>query len=90
LPDELIREVKAGRYPERTVKDLVADFIRQELGMAPHGQAEKRPLSSKVKMGGKRPAGNPVRAKRSRNPNARARTANRNGGEFAACRASSR
>jgi len=52
LPDELIREVKLRAVVQRrTVKDLVADFIRQGLGMAPRGKAEKRPASSKVKIG---------------------------------------
>jgi len=53
LPDELIREVKLRAVVQRrTVKDLVAEFIRHGLGMAPLGRAEQRPSSSKVNIGG--------------------------------------
>jgi hypothetical protein len=52
LPDELIREVKLRAVVQRrTVKDLVAEFIRQGLGMPPRGAAEKRPTSARVKIG---------------------------------------
>jgi plasmid stability protein len=52
LPDELIREVKLRAVVQRrTVKDLVAEFLRQGLGLPPLGQAEKRLASSKVKIG---------------------------------------
>ena len=44
LPDELIREVKLRAVVQRrTVKDLVAEFLRQGLGMETTGQ---KPLSS--------------------------------------------
>ncbi|MFZ4774133.1 MAG: hypothetical protein ACOYM3_02140 [Terrimicrobiaceae bacterium] len=44
LPDELIREVKLRAVVQRrTVKDLVAEFLRQGLGMETIGQ---KPLSS--------------------------------------------
>jgi plasmid stability protein len=50
LPDELIREVKLRAVVQRrTVKDLVAEFLRQGLGMAPVGQ--KPPASSMVEIG---------------------------------------
>lgn len=46
LPDELIREVKLRAVVQRrTVKDLVAEFLRQGLGMTPAGQ---KPLTSSV------------------------------------------
>ena len=52
LPDELIREVELRAVVQgRTVKDLVAEFLRQGLGMAPLGRAKKRPASSMVKSG---------------------------------------
>ncbi len=52
LPDELIREVKLRAVHQgRTVKDLVAEFLRQGLGMAPLGIAEERPVSPMVKIG---------------------------------------
>jgi hypothetical protein len=52
LPDELIREVKLRAvHQRRTAKDLVAEFLRQGLGLAPLGEAEKRPVSSMVKIG---------------------------------------
>jgi hypothetical protein len=58
LPDELIREVKLRAVIQRrTVKDLIAEFIRQGLGIAPLGQADKRPVSSMVQIG---PKGLPV------------------------------
>jgi plasmid stability protein len=40
LPDELMREVKLRAVMQRrTVKDIVAEFLRQGLGMAPPAQA---------------------------------------------------
>ncbi|MEA3212100.1 MAG: hypothetical protein QOE70_5157 [Chthoniobacter sp.] len=52
LPDELIREVKLRAvHQRRTVKDLVAEFIRQGLGLGPLGQTKKRPASSMVTIG---------------------------------------
>lgn len=54
LPDELIREVKLRAVVQRrTVKDLVAEFLRQGMGMAPIEGAEKRPVSPMVKIGKK-------------------------------------
>lgn len=52
LPDELIREVKLRAvHQRRSVKDLMAEILRQGLGMAPLGGAEKRPVSPMVKIG---------------------------------------
>jgi hypothetical protein len=52
LPDELIREVKLRAvHQRRTVKDLVAEFLRQGLGLPPLGEAEKRPVSPMVNIG---------------------------------------
>lgn len=52
LPDELIHAVKLRAvHQRRTVKDLVAEFLRQGLGMAPLGGTEKRPVSPMVKIG---------------------------------------
>jgi hypothetical protein len=52
LPDELIQEVKLRAvHQRRTVKDLVAEFLRQGLGLPPLGEAEKRPVSPMVKIG---------------------------------------
>jgi plasmid stability protein len=52
LPDELIREVKLRAvHQRRTVKDLVAEFLRQGLGLSPLGEPEKRPVSPMVKIG---------------------------------------
>ena len=51
LPDELIREVKLRAVVQRrTVKDLVAEFIRQGLGMPPREELKKRPASSRVEI----------------------------------------
>lgn len=51
LPDELIREVKLRAVVQkRTLKDLVADLLRQGLGMAPPSPAEKPPADSMVKI----------------------------------------
>lgn len=52
LPDELIREVKLRAvHQRRTVKDIVAEFLRQGLGLAPLGLSEKRSVSPMVKIG---------------------------------------
>ena len=52
LPDELIREVKLRAVVQgRTVKDIVAEFLRQGLGMAPLGRPGKAPVSSMVEIG---------------------------------------
>lgn len=52
LPDELVREVKLRAvHQRRTVKDLVAEYIRQGLGLAPGGEATQRPASPRVKIG---------------------------------------
>ena len=52
LPDELIREVKLRAVVQgRTVKDLVAEILRQGLGIAPPGQSEKPPAGSLVEIG---------------------------------------
>lgn len=51
LPDELIREVKLRAVVQgRTVKDLVADFLRQGLGLMPLDRTEKRPTSERVEI----------------------------------------
>ncbi|GDY22315.1 hypothetical protein LBMAG56_36620 [Verrucomicrobiota bacterium] len=52
LPDELVREVKLRAVVQgRTVKDLVAEFLRQGLGLAPRGRANKGAGSRMVKVG---------------------------------------
>jgi plasmid stability protein len=52
LPDELIREVKLRAVVQgRTVKDLVAEFLRQGMGMAPLHGSEQRAGSPMVKIG---------------------------------------
>ena len=52
LPDELVREVKVRAVVQgRTVKDLVAEFLRQGLGLAPVGRGEKLPVSQMVEIG---------------------------------------
>lgn len=52
LPDELIREVKLRAVVQgRTVKDLVAEILRQGLGIAPPRQPEKPPAGSLVEIG---------------------------------------
>ncbi len=52
LPDELICEVRLRAvHQRRTVKDLVAEFLRQGLGLPPLGEPEKRPVSPMVKIG---------------------------------------
>ena len=58
LPDELIREVKLRAVVQRrTVKDLVAEFLRQGLGMAPSALPKPPPAGSMVEIG---PKGLPV------------------------------
>ena len=52
LPDELIREVKLRAVVQgRTVKELVAELLRQGLGVVPLGRPEKPPVSSMVEIG---------------------------------------
>ena len=52
LPDDLVREVKLRAVVQgRTVKDLVAEFLRQGLGMAPPKPLEKPPAGSLVEIG---------------------------------------
>ena len=51
LPDELFREVKLRAVMQRrTVKDLVAQFLRQGLGMAAPSQVQSPPAGSKVQI----------------------------------------
>ncbi|MBK5257922.1 MAG: antitoxin [Vicinamibacteria bacterium] len=58
LPDELVREVKLRAVVQgRAVKDLVADLLREGLGMDPPGRRKKRSPTSKVVVG---PTGLPV------------------------------
>lgn len=58
LPDELIREVKLRAVVQRrTVKDLVTEFLRQGLGMAPSAPPKPPPAGSMVEIG---PKGLPV------------------------------
>lgn len=52
LPEEPIREVKLRAVLQRrTLKDLVAEFLRQGLGMAPASGSLPRPASSLVETG---------------------------------------
>ena len=52
LPDELIREVKLRAVVQRrTVKDLVAEFLRQGLGLAPATTPAPPPVGSMVEIG---------------------------------------
>jgi len=52
LPDELIREVKLRAVVQRrTVKDLVAEFLRQGLGIEPPGRLAPPPAGSMVAVG---------------------------------------
>lgn len=52
LPDELIREVKLRAVVQgRTVKDLVAEMLRQGLGIALPKKPEKLPVGSSVEIG---------------------------------------
>ena len=49
LPEDLIHEVKLrALHQRRTVKDLVAECLRQGLGMPSLGRTEKPPASSRV------------------------------------------
>jgi len=58
LPDELIRAVKLRAVAQgRTLRDLVADFLRQGLGMTAPRPPEKPPADSMVEIG---PSGLPV------------------------------
>ena len=51
LPDELVREVKIRAVVQgRTVKDLVAEFLREGLGSAPVARAKKLPTSERVEV----------------------------------------
>ena len=52
LPDELIREVKLRAVIQgRTLRDLVADLLRQGLGMAAPRPPETPPAGSMVEIG---------------------------------------
>jgi len=52
LPDELVREVKIRAVmTRRTVRDLVADLLRQGLGMASPAVPGERPASTMVLIG---------------------------------------
>lgn len=52
LPDELIREVKLRAVVQgRTLRDLVADLLRQGLGMVPPARLEMPPAGSMVEIG---------------------------------------
>ena len=58
LPDELIRAVKLRAVTQgRTVKDLVAEFLREGLGMTPSASPQQPPANSMVDIG---PKGLPV------------------------------
>ena len=58
LPDELIHAVKLRAVMQRrTVKDLVADFLRQGLGMVPPTAPTSLPADSMIEIG---PEGLPV------------------------------
>jgi plasmid stability protein len=51
LPEDLVREVKLRAVLQgRTVKDLIAELLRQGLGMA-CARSEKTPASHMVKVG---------------------------------------
>ena len=52
LPDELVREVKLRALMQgRTLRDLVADFIRQGLGLTGPETLDGPPSGSKVTVG---------------------------------------
>lgn len=52
LPDELVREVKLRAVVQgRTVKDLVADFLRQGLGISPPAQTPQPAAGSLLVIG---------------------------------------
>lgn len=58
LPDELVHAVKLRAVMQRrTVKDLVADFLRQGLGMVPSAPAATLTEGSMIQIG---PHGLPV------------------------------
>ncbi len=49
LPDELIREAKLRAVMQgRTLKDLIGEFIRQGLGMAPRQLVESPAFNARV------------------------------------------
>ncbi len=51
LPDELVREVKMRALLQgRTVKDLVAEFLREGLEMVPARPPKKSPTSERVEV----------------------------------------
>lgn len=52
LPEDLVREVKLHAVRQRRpMKDVVADFLRQGLGMAPTGVGELASLGTMVRTG---------------------------------------
>ncbi len=52
LPGELIREVKLRAVTQRrTVKDLVAEFLRQGMGLTPSAPPGPPPADSMVQIG---------------------------------------
>ncbi len=52
LPDEIVREVKLRAVVQgRTVKDLVAEYLRQSLGLPPLGGIKKPVASPMVEIG---------------------------------------
>ena len=52
LPDELVRAVKLRAVmPRRNEKDLVADFLRPGLGIAPPAHAAAPPADSMIEIG---------------------------------------
>ena len=58
LPDELVHAVKLRAVMQRrTVKDLVAEFLRQGLGIAPPAHPATPPADSMIEIG---PEGLPV------------------------------
>lgn len=66
LPEELVHEVKLRAVIQRrTVKDLVAEFLRQGLGLAAPAPTQALPAGSMVQIG---PNGLPVVKCRSNAP----------------------
>jgi plasmid stability protein len=52
LPDDVLREMKLRALMQgRTLRDLVADFLRQGLGMAQAKPTEPLPAHSRVQLG---------------------------------------
>ena len=52
LPDDLVREAKLRALLEgRTLRDLIADYVRQGLGLSGEDQWETPIRSSKVRIG---------------------------------------